>query len=126
MSTQVQNLNTKLTEQSLGKIVKAFLDYLNIEAGLSENTILGYGRDLRDFADFCLTKGVKKPDGINTEMFFGYAKKLSKPAEGRGKAEASINRSVVAIKMFILNGGAKVYHLAGGFSLIENNNRYYN
>ncbi|MGA2914848.1 MAG: site-specific tyrosine recombinase XerD [Sedimentisphaerales bacterium] len=97
MSTQVQNLNTKLAEQSLGKIVKAFLDYLNIEAGLSENTILGYGRDLRDFSDFCLTKGVKKPDGINTEMFFGYAKSLAR----QNKAEASINRSVVAIKMFL-------------------------
>jgi len=97
MSLQVQNLNTKLAEQSLGKIVKAFLDYLNIEAGLSENTILGYGRDLRDFADYCLSKGVKQPDGINTEMFFGYAKSLAR----QSKAEASINRSVVAIKMFM-------------------------
>jgi integrase/recombinase XerD len=97
MSLQIQNLNTKLTEQALGKIVKAFLDYLNIEAGLSENTILGYGRDLRDFADFCLSKGVKKPDGIRTEMLFGYAKSLAR----QDKAEASINRSVVAIKMFM-------------------------
>jgi len=97
MSLQVQNLNTKLVEQAMGKTVKAFLDYLNIEAGLSENTILGYGRDLRDFADFCLSKGVKKPDGINTEMFFGYAKSLAR----QNKAEASINRSVVAIKMFM-------------------------
>jgi len=101
MSTQVQNLNTKLAGQALGKVVKAFLDYLNIEAGLSENTILGYGRDLRDFSEFCLTKGVKRPDSIKTEILFSYAKKLSKPAEGRGKAEASINRSVVAIKMFM-------------------------
>ncbi len=97
MSIQVQNLNTKLTEQSLGKVVKAFLDYLNIEAGLSENTILGYGRDLRDFADFCLTKGVKKPEAIDTEILFGYAKSLAR----QNKAEASINRSVVAIKMFM-------------------------
>lgn len=97
MSTQVQNLNEKLTQQSLGKVVKAFLDYLNIEAGLSENTILGYGRDLRDFADFCMAKGVKKPDGINNEMLFGYAKCLAR----KDKAEASINRSVVAIKMFL-------------------------
>jgi integrase/recombinase XerD len=108
MSIQVQNLNTKLTEQALGKVVKAFLDYLKIEAGLSENTILGYGRDLRDFAEFCLSKGIKKPDSICTETLFGYAKSLSHPAEGRGlakgrqsKAEASINRSVVAIKMFL-------------------------
>jgi integrase/recombinase XerD len=105
MSIQVQNLNTKLAdfdklsrgEQSLGKAVKAFLDYLKIEAGLSENTILGYGRDLRDFADFCLSKGVKRPDSIRTETLFGYAKSLAK----QNKAEASINRSVVAIKMFL-------------------------
>jgi integrase/recombinase XerD len=97
MSIQVQNLNTKLAEQALGRTVKAFLDYLNIEAGLSENTILGYGRDLRDFAGFCLSKGVKKPDSISTETLFGYAKSLAK----QNKAEASINRSVVAIKMFM-------------------------
>ena len=105
MSVQVQNLNTKLAEQALGRTVKAFLDYLKIEAGLSENTILGYGRDLRDFAGYCLSKGVwrkpspsgKKLDGIRTETLFGYAKAIAK----QNKAEASINRSVVAIKMFL-------------------------
>jgi integrase/recombinase XerD len=97
MSVQVQNLNTKLAQQSLGKVVKAFLDYLNIEAGLSENTILGYGRDLRDFAEFCLTKNIKKPDSIDNETLFGYAKSLAR----LNKAEASINRSVIAIKMFM-------------------------
>ena len=97
MSLQVQNLNAKLTEQSLGKIVKAFLDYMKIEAGLSENTILGYGRDLRDFVAFCISKGIKKPDGIKTETLFGYAKSLAK----QNKAEASINRAVVALKMFL-------------------------
>ncbi len=97
MSIQVQNLNTKLAEQSLGKIVKAFLDYLNIEAGLSENTILGYGRDLRDFAGYCLSKSIKKPDSIRTETLFGYVKNLAR----QNKAEASINRAVVAIKMFL-------------------------
>lgn len=97
MSVQVQNLNTKLGEQSLGKVVKAFLNYMNIEAGLSENTILGYGRDLRDFVGYCLSKGVKKPGSINTETLFSYAKSLAR----KNKAEASINRSVVAIKMFL-------------------------
>ncbi len=97
MSTQVQNLNTKLAEQSFGRTVKAFLDYLKIEAGLSENTILGYGRDLRDFAAFCLSKNAKKPDGISTEILFAYAKSLAR----QNKAESSINRAVVAIKMFL-------------------------
>ena len=97
MSTQVQNLNAKLEAESLGKIVLAFLNYLTVEAGLSDNTILGYGRDLKDFTAFCHSKGIKRPDKITTSVFFDYSKTLAK----QNKAEASINRSVVALKMFM-------------------------
>ncbi len=97
MSKQVQNLNTKLLEQSFGNIIQNFLNYMTVEAGLSNNTILGYGRDLRDFAVFCESKQVKQPDEITTDILYDYLKSLSR----RGKAEASINRSVVAIKMFM-------------------------
>jgi integrase/recombinase XerD len=97
MTTQIQNLNASLETESLGKVVLAFLNYLTVEAGLSDNTILGYGRDLRDFTAFCLSKGVKRPDKIITTTLFDYAKSLAR----QSKAEASINRSVVAIKMFL-------------------------
>src|SRR4030042_955190 len=97
MSLHVQNLNAKLTKQSLGKVITAVLEYLNIEAGLSENTILGYGRDLNDFAAFCHSKAIKKPADIKAETLFSYVKSLAK----QSKAEASINRAVVAIKMFL-------------------------
>jgi integrase/recombinase XerD len=97
MSLQVQNLNEKLVAQKLGRVIKTFLDYLTIEAGLSENTLLGYGRDLMDFSDFCLSKSIEAPKGITSPLLFEYIKILSK----KGKAEASINRSVVAIKMFL-------------------------
>lgn len=81
----------------MGKIIMAFLNYLTVEAGLSNNTILGYGRDLKEFAAFCHSKSVKNPDGIKAQILFDYAKTLDR----RDKAEASINRSVVAIKMFM-------------------------
>jgi integrase/recombinase XerD len=97
MSTQIQNLNARLETESFGKIVLAFLNYLTIEAGLSDNTILGYGRDLRDFSAFCHSKGVRHPNKITTAIFFDYAKTLAR----QNKAEASINRSVVALKMFL-------------------------
>jgi len=97
MSTQVQNLNAKLDEQSFGRIIQAFLNYMTVEAGLSSNTILGYGRDLRDFAVFCDSKGIRHPDKIVTTTFYEYSKYLSR----KGRAEASINRAVVAIKMFL-------------------------
>ena len=51
--TQTQRLCEKLREVPLGTSIKAFLDYLAIEAGLSNNTILGYGRDLKSFAAYC-------------------------------------------------------------------------
>jgi len=97
MSTQVQNLNEKLNEQSLGGIIQTFLNYLTVEAGLSSNTILGYGRDLRDFAIFCDSKEIKQPSQITTATLYDYAKSFAR----QSKAEASINRSVVAIKMFM-------------------------
>jgi len=97
MSTQVQNLSTKLDEQSFGKIIQAFLNYMTVEAGLSSNTILGYGRDLRDFAIFCDSKDIKHPAQIVTDNLYDYSKSLAR----KGKAEASINRAVVAIKMFL-------------------------
>ncbi|PKL48168.1 MAG: site-specific tyrosine recombinase XerD [Planctomycetes bacterium HGW-Planctomycetes-1] len=97
MSTQIQNLNARLGTESLGKVVLAFLNYLTVEAGLSDNTILGYGRDLKDFTAFCHLKGAKQPNKITTAVIFDYAKSIAR----RNKAEASINRSVVAIKMFM-------------------------
>ena len=97
MSTQIQNLNAILDAEPLGKIVLAFLNYLIVEAGLSDNTILGYGRDLRDFTAFCHLKGANQPDKITTAILFDYAKSLAR----QSKAEASINRSVVAMKMFL-------------------------
>lgn len=97
MSTQLQNLNARLETESLGKIVLAFLNYLTVEAGLSDNTILGYGRDLKDFTAFCHSKDAKQPREITTAIIFDYAKSVAR----QNKAEASINRSVVAIKMFL-------------------------
>ncbi|MBN1788281.1 MAG: site-specific tyrosine recombinase XerD [Sedimentisphaerales bacterium] len=97
MTTQVQNLTQKIAAQRLGKVIKAFLDYLNVEAGLSENTILAYGRDLKDFAAFAHSKGIKKPDDIDANVLFSHVKTLAR----KSKAEASINRAVVALKMFL-------------------------
>ncbi len=40
-------------ETTLGQSVRSFLNYLTVEAGLANNTILAYGRDLRSFLKFC-------------------------------------------------------------------------
>ena len=52
VSTQKQTIIEDLRSLPLGTDVIGFLDYLVVEAGLSHNTILAYGRDLRQFLDF--------------------------------------------------------------------------
>lgn len=59
-----------------------YLNFLDIERGLSQNTIEAYGRDLSEFLEFCATKGiedVKKIDRSNINGFFLslHEKKLS-------------------------------------------------
>ena len=97
VSTQLETLKNRLTAAGLGQTVRSFLDYLRVEAGLSENTILAYGRDLVAFAKYCNLQHVKKIDQVQPETVYRYMHTLS--AEGR--AESSINRAIVAVKMLL-------------------------
>ena len=58
--TQRQSIVADLRTLPLGKPVTDFLDYLVIEAGLSDNTVLAYGRDLREFVKFCRDNEIEK------------------------------------------------------------------
>lgn len=40
------------------QILAEYLEYLEVERGLSENTVDAYRRDLSDFLDFCISKNV--------------------------------------------------------------------
>ena len=74
---------------------KSFLDHLQIERGLSTNSISAYSRDLVKFSDFLVARGLdfeKLDSGTATE--FEVALK-----EG-GLALSSINRAVSALKTF--------------------------
>ena len=97
VSTQLETLKNRLTAAGLGQTVRSFLDYLRVEAGLSENTILAYGRDLLSFAKYCNLQHIKKIDEVQPETVYRYMHTLS--AEGR--AESSINRAIVAVKMLL-------------------------
>jgi integrase/recombinase XerD len=98
--TQTQLLCEKLRSVPLGDGIKAFLDYLAIEAGLSNNTILGYGRDLKNFAQYGRDHKISSIAQIRPPDIQKYLKLLT----SENKAEASINRALVAIKMFLRYG----------------------
>jgi integrase/recombinase XerD len=98
LSVQLQQLRDKLRHSGpLGLNVCAFLDYLNIEAGLAENTILAYGRDLVRFTEHCLAEDVRTVKKVQPPVIYAYLHTISKA----GKAETSISRALVAVKMML-------------------------
>jgi len=100
LNSQVQSLRQKLRQIPLGTAVEPFLDYLAVEAGLSVNTVLAYGRDLLTFARYCQSKKVDKLNAIVPVTVYGHLQQLSKA----GLTESSITRSLVAVKMLIRFG----------------------
>jgi len=100
VSTQLQTLQNRLLTEPLGTTVGQFLDYLAVEAGLSENTSLAYGRDLMNFAGYCKSRGISKLEQVEPKLIYSYLRMLSKER----KAETTISRALVAVKMLLRFG----------------------
>jgi integrase/recombinase XerD len=96
-SAQVQSVGEKLLSMPLGQSVRDFLNYLTIEAGLSNNTILAYGRDLKGFLQYCNCERVSQPGQIKPGLIQNYLQTLTK----NQRSESSIKRGLVAIRMFL-------------------------
>ena len=99
-SVQTQTIANKLDELPLGRLVRDFLGYLTVEGGLSDNTIQGYGRDLKDFLEFCKSGKVSELKQITPALIQKYMIMLAKD----DRAEASAKRALVAIRMFLRFG----------------------
>jgi integrase/recombinase XerD len=96
-SVQLQSSSEKLVSLPLGQSVRDFLDYLIVEAGLSNNTILAYGRDLKSFLVYCKSQNVSRLQQIKPGLIHKYLQVLGR-AE---KSESSIKRGLVAIRMLL-------------------------
>ena len=96
-SIQRQSVTEKILSMPLGHVVKDFLDYLRVEAGLAENTTLAYGRDLKEFLQYCKSNNINKLKQIKPAFIQKYIILQTKAS----KAESSIKRSLVAIRMLL-------------------------
>lgn len=94
---QRQSILAEIRSLPLGHLVVEFLDHLVVEAGLSDNTILAYGRDLRDFLRFCQGRGVEDPSELGPHLVQMYLHEL---AVGP-KSEMSVRRALVAMRMLL-------------------------
>ncbi|MHC4260005.1 MAG: site-specific tyrosine recombinase XerD [Planctomycetota bacterium] len=96
-STQLQSVGETLRSLPLGQSVQGFLNYLRVEAGLSANTVLAYGRDLRGFLEYCSPNRIDRLDKIEPVLVQNYLQTLTKDQ----KSESTIKRCLVAIRMFL-------------------------
>ncbi|MHC4494475.1 MAG: site-specific tyrosine recombinase [Planctomycetota bacterium] len=96
-STQTQSVGEKLMALPLGHYVKSFLGYLTVEAGLSENTVLAYGRDLKSFLMYCKSGKISDLQQITPTVVRDYMRVLTLDQ----KSEGSVKRSLAAIRMFL-------------------------
>ncbi len=95
LTTQIQTLKQRLADEPLGRTVCDFLDYLTIEAGLSPNTVLAYGRDLLGFIAFCRRQGITAVKSLTPATVYQYLHAC------QNLSEASQSRCLVAIKMML-------------------------
>jgi integrase/recombinase XerD len=76
--------------------IHVFLSYLRVEKGLSQNTILAYGRDLKRFAVFLATRRKNTVDAVDREDIVDFLSHLY-----RQKLDSrSVSRYLVSLRSF--------------------------
>ncbi len=89
------------------QILAEYLEYLEVEKGLSTNTIDAYRRDLSDFWDFCASKGVADLENVARQDISLYILKLHDDKY----SSTSIMRKIASMRGFFkwlcANGGCK-------------------
>ena len=77
-------------------LLDRFRDFLALEQGASPRTHEAYGRDLRRFADFAVTRGAAAPPDVSARLLRDYVYHL----KDLGLAPASIRRNVSAVRTY--------------------------
>ncbi len=80
----------------MDEAVQAFLDHLNVERGLSPNTVAAYAHDLSQYAEFARDRGVTSTDELTESLLLGFLERL----RADGISPNSITRKLSAIRTF--------------------------
>jgi integrase/recombinase XerD len=77
-------------------LITQFTYYLNVERGLSENTVLSYQRDLEKYASFLKSRGIESAQAVKKDHIKSFLLTL----KDKNLATSSISRNLAAIKVF--------------------------
>jgi len=84
---------------ALGRALEAYLAHLDVERGLSSNTLAAYRRDLSRYVDFLTARGIATPAEVGERDVEDYVLAARTGADGRAALSASsAARGVVAIR----------------------------
>lgn len=76
--------------------LRGFLDYLQVECGLADNTRIAYRRDLRRFFAYLMGAGVRTLERITARNIGGFLRSCKQ----EGLSAASAARALAAVRMF--------------------------
>lgn len=79
------------------KLVEHFLNYVDVERGLADNTLQAYRSDLADYLAFLKKRGLNDPELAGKDDVSGYLFELKR----RGYQSATIARRLSAVKTFM-------------------------
>ncbi len=87
------------------RAVRAYLDHLAVERGMSGHTVAAYRRDLNRYLEHLAEAGVSDVDQVTTEQVASFAVRLSQGSPARAEqparpplAASSVARAVVAVR----------------------------
>jgi integrase/recombinase XerD len=84
---------------ALEKALEAYLAHLDVERGLSSNTLAAYRRDLSRYVDFLAARGIATPADVSERDVEDYVLAARTGSDGRSALSASsAARGVVAIR----------------------------
>lgn len=78
------------------QILAEYLDFLEVEKGLSQNTIEAYRRDLDDFFEYCYLKGLDSVEKIKRNNLNNYVRELRE----KDYSATSVTRKIASLRGF--------------------------
>lgn len=78
------------------QILAEYLDFLEVEKGLSQNTIEAYRRDLNDFFEYCHFKGLDSMEEIKRNNLNNYVRELRE----KDYSTTSVTRKIASLRGF--------------------------